>query len=86
VSSLKHNSIQFSVVREDAEAEIELISKYRIESPILVASGGCTAFNISSAFPGICLTLIEPNSSQIELIKKIRCQTYKIEPYKSNFG
>ena len=70
MTSLRHNGIQFAVVREDAEIEIELIKKYRIESPILVASGGCTAFNISSAYPDICLSLMEPNGFQIELIKK----------------
>lgn len=70
MKSLKNNGIQFSVVREDAAIEIELIERYKIKKPVLIASGGCTAFNISSVYADIDLTLIEPNSHQIELIKK----------------
>jgi S-adenosylmethionine-diacylglycerol 3-amino-3-carboxypropyl transferase len=70
VSIPKKNGIQFSVVREDSTVEIELIKHYKIKRPILIASGGCSAFNISSVYPDIDLTLIEPNKLQIELIKK----------------
>ena len=70
VRVLKKNEIQFAVVREDATVEIELFKQYNIIKPILIASGGCTAFNVSSACPNISLTLIEPNKLQIKLIEK----------------
>ena len=45
--------------------------QYNIIKPILIASGGCTAFNVSSACPNISLTLIEPNKLQIKLDIKL---------------
>ena len=65
------NTIQFAVVREDPEVESTLISQLPESSEILlIGSGGCTALTISSRFPTIVQTLLEPNKSQIELINR----------------
>lgn len=70
---LKSNSIQFAVVREDPSIEIELFTKYSIKRPIIIGSGGCTAFALANVFPEMVISLIDPNSAQIKLIKnKIR--------------
>lgn len=67
---LKKNPLQFSVVREDPEVELELFRKFHFKNPILIGSGGCTAFALASQFPKLPIALIEPNSAQIELIRK----------------
>jgi len=70
MEALRQNGIQFAVVREDPMIELELFEKFNIQKPVLIASGGCTAFCISSVFKSMELTLIEPNLHQIDLIKK----------------
>lgn len=67
---LKKNALQFSVVREDPQVELELFHQFNIKKPIFIGSGGCTAFAIASKYPQIPLTLIEPNLAQIKLIKE----------------
>ena len=64
------DKVQFGVVREDPQTELDLISKFSLNSVILIGSGGCTALSIKSQFPDVRLSVIEPNSSQIKLIKK----------------
>lgn len=65
------NKIQFAVVREDPEVESSLVNRLPQSSEILlIASGGCTALTLSARFPSIVQTLIEPNKSQIELVKR----------------
>ena len=85
--SLK-NKILFGAVREDPQIEIELISRFSLNSLILIGSGGCTALSIKSRFPKIRLSIIEPNSAQVKLIKKkikiIKSNTLK--DIKSKFG
>jgi S-adenosylmethionine-diacylglycerol 3-amino-3-carboxypropyl transferase len=70
MSKLKVNKVQFSVVREDPEVEIQLFRKFQIERPVLIGSGGCTAFSLASEFSNLPIMLIEPNPSQIGLIHK----------------
>lgn len=65
------NPIQFAVVREDPEIELNLVSRIPNNGNILlIGSGGCTALSIATCFPSVTQTLIEPNKSQIELIKR----------------
>jgi S-adenosylmethionine-diacylglycerol 3-amino-3-carboxypropyl transferase len=66
---LKKNPIQFSVVREDPIVEISLIRQFKIIKPILIGSGGCTAFALASEFQKMPIALIEPNPAQVKLIK-----------------
>lgn len=69
-NQLKKNKIQFAVVREDSNVELSLIKQFNLKKPILIGSGGCTAFDITCKHPELPITLIEPNSYQINLIKK----------------
>lgn len=69
VAMLKKNPIQFSVVREDPIVEISLIRQFKIIKPILIGSGGCTAFALASEFQKMPIALIEPNPAQVKLIK-----------------
>lgn len=64
------DKVQFGVVREDPQAELDLISKFSLNSVLLIGSGGCTALSIKAEFPDIHLSVIEPNPAQIKLIKK----------------
>ncbi|MGE5084821.1 MAG: DUF3419 family protein [Bacillota bacterium] len=66
---LKKNTVQFAVVREDSDIEINLFEKYSIKNPILIGSGGCTALTLASQYPGMLISLIEPNLAQINLVK-----------------
>lgn len=67
---MKNNPIQFAVVREDPQIEMDLIEKFRLDRATLIGSGGCTAFCLKSFAPHLQITLIEPNPAQIELIKE----------------
>lgn len=70
---MKSNPIQFAVVREDPQIEMDVVEKFRLNRATLIGSGGCTAFCLKALNPELEIALIEPNSSQIELIKeKIR--------------
>lgn len=67
---MKNNSIQFAVVREDAQIEMDLINEFQLSRAILIGSGGCTAFCLKALNPDLVITLVEPNPAQIELIKE----------------
>ncbi len=67
---MKNNTLQFAVVREDPDIECELIKRNsQIKKILLIGSGGCTALTVRLLFPQIEQTLIEPNPTQIQLIK-----------------
>jgi S-adenosylmethionine-diacylglycerol 3-amino-3-carboxypropyl transferase len=85
---MKKNSIQFAVVREDPQIELDIVSKFRLKRATLIGSGGCTAFCLKTMNPDIEISLIEPNTAQIGLIKeKIRAlKTYKKEDLYRKFG
>lgn len=73
LKNLKNNPLQFAVVREDPSIELEVFRRFGIKKPVFIASGGCTALSLAQAYPNLTMTLIEPNLSQISLIKmKIR--------------
>ena len=70
---MKSNPIQFAIVREDPQIEMDIAGKFRLKRAVLIGSGGCTAFCLKAALPEMKIALIEPNPSQIELIEeKIR--------------
>lgn len=65
------NPVQFAVVREDPEIELNLVGRIPDTGEVLlIGSGGCTALSVATRFPRVIQTLIEPNKSQIELIKR----------------
>jgi S-adenosylmethionine-diacylglycerol 3-amino-3-carboxypropyl transferase len=64
------NSIQFAVVREDPQIELEIIEKSEAEKVLLVGSGGCTAFTLTGKLPKVNVTLFDTNPAQLELIRK----------------
>jgi len=66
---LKHNPVQFAVVREDPEVECALFREFDVGQALLISSGGCTALTLASRFPDASLYLVEPNLAQISLIK-----------------
>lgn len=67
---MKGNLIQFAVVREDPQVEMKIVEKFDLERAVLIGSGGCTAFCLKALKPAMEITLIEPNSAQIELIEE----------------
>jgi len=67
---MKNNSIQFAVVREDPQIEIDIVEKFLLNRATLIGSGGCTAFCLKALNPEMEIVLIEPNPAQIELIKE----------------
>ncbi|MDQ3748132.1 MAG: DUF3419 family protein [Acidobacteriota bacterium] len=82
---MKNNSIQFAVVREDPQIEMDIAGKFRLNRATLIGSGGCTAFCLKALKPEMEITLIEPNPSQIELIKE-KIQLLKSEEKEIIFG
>ncbi|WP_058476876.1 DUF3419 family protein [Legionella steigerwaltii] len=67
---VKHNPIQFSVVREDPEIERKVILSSGAKEVLLIASGGCTALSLQAYFPHLKFTLVDPNRAQIQLIQE----------------
>lgn len=67
---MKKNPIQFAVVREDPQIEMDIIRDFNLDRATLIGSGGCTAFCLKALNPSMQITLIEPNAAQIELIRE----------------
>jgi S-adenosylmethionine-diacylglycerol 3-amino-3-carboxypropyl transferase len=67
---MKNNSIQFAVVREDSQIEMDIVNEFELNRATLICSGGCMAFSLKSLNPEIEIALIEPNLAQIELVKE----------------
>lgn len=64
--------INFSIVREDSRLDLEIIKRYFPEdriSMLMVASGGCTAAQLFAQASLQELTLVDPNSAQLGLVK-----------------
>jgi len=80
---MKNNSIQFAVVREDPQIEMDIVNEFLLNRATLIGSGGCTAFCLKALNPDLEITLIEPNPSQIELVKeKIQAlENHEIEKF-----
>jgi S-adenosylmethionine-diacylglycerol 3-amino-3-carboxypropyl transferase len=62
---MRTNPLQFAIVREDPEVECALVERFRPRRVVLVASGGCTGLTLAARFPGLDLTLVDPNPAQI---------------------
>lgn len=67
---MKSNPIQFAVVREDPQIEMDIVSKFQLKRATLIGSGGCTFFCLKAMNPEIEVTLIEPNPAQTKLIEE----------------
>lgn len=67
---MKSNPIQFAVVREDPQIEMDIVSKFQLKRATLIGSGGCTFFCLKAMNPELEITLIEPNPSQVKLIEE----------------
>lgn len=82
------NPIQFAVVREDALIEKELIERFKPKKALIIAGGGCTAFTLSTLFPELKLTLVDPNPAQLQLIarKSQALQRLAMNPHVVNIG
>lgn len=61
--------LQFAVVREDPDVECALVARSGARRVALVASGGCTALTLASRFPGVALTLVDPNPAQLAHVR-----------------
>ena len=66
---MRNNPLQFAVVREDPLIEAELASEQSCDQVLLIASGGCTALTLQTMFPSMSMTLVDPNPSQLELVR-----------------
>lgn len=75
---MKTNPIQFAVVREDPQIEMDIVSQFQLKRATLIGSGGCTFFCLKALNPAIEISLIEPNAAQIALTKA------KIEAFKTS--
>ena len=67
---MRNNPIQFSVTREDPEIEREVLLNKHPQRILTIGSGGCTALDLQLAFPETHFTIVEPNHSQIQLVKQ----------------
>ena len=67
---MKKNPVQFAVVREDPQIEMEIAGNFNLNRAVLIGSGGCTAFCLKAQNPQIQIALIEPNPHQINLVKE----------------
>jgi S-adenosylmethionine-diacylglycerol 3-amino-3-carboxypropyl transferase len=65
-----NNPIQFAIMREDPQIELDALEKRPCEQALLVASGGCTALTIAALKPAMKLTLIDSNSAQLAHVDK----------------
>ncbi|MFG0319721.1 MAG: DUF3419 family protein [Planctomycetota bacterium JB042] len=63
-------TVQFAVVREDAEVDLEVLRRTKARRALLVASGGCTAFEILSRADRTAVTLVDPNPAQLDLVER----------------
>ena len=67
---MRENPVQFAVVREDPLIEIEVLERHHCQTPLLVASGGCTAMSLRAHLPSLAITLLDPNMAQLELVQR----------------
>lgn len=67
---MQDNPIQFAVVREDPLLEARVLRRHPARRLLLIASGGCTALTLASVRPDLKITLLDPNPSQLDLVKR----------------
>lgn len=66
---MRSNPLQFAVVREDPDVECALVERFRPERVTVVASGGCTGLTLAARFPGLAVTMVDPNPAQITHVR-----------------
>ncbi|XXF78010.1 DUF3419 family protein [Myxococcaceae bacterium GXIMD 01537] len=60
---------KFSVVREDAALEVELVRRTSAREVLVVASGGCTALTLRHLFPSLGVTAFDLNPAQLAHVR-----------------
>jgi S-adenosylmethionine-diacylglycerol 3-amino-3-carboxypropyl transferase len=82
---MKHNPIQFAVVREDPLTELTIINRKNIKNVLLIGSGGCTAFSLLCARPTLEVTIFDTNPAQLTLVKN-KAQALSNRTNKTDFN
>ena len=62
--------VKFAVVREDPLLEVELVERLRPRTALLVASGGCTAFELKRRFPEMAIAAFDFNPDQLAHVRR----------------
>jgi len=63
-------SVKFAITREDARLELKLIQHVGAENALLVASGGCSLFDLKHDLPSLGITAFDINPDQISHCKQ----------------
>ncbi|MDP7035869.1 MAG: DUF3419 family protein [Planctomycetota bacterium] len=63
------NPLQFAVVREDPDISCEVIRRFSCRRALVIASGGCTALSLVSAFPDMEVSILDANPAQLQHVK-----------------
>ncbi len=66
---MRDNPLQFAVVREDPDLEIQLVHALGCKRVLLIASGGCTGLSIAGVFPEVEITLLDPSQDQLDHVR-----------------
>ncbi|MDP6931830.1 MAG: DUF3419 family protein [Myxococcota bacterium] len=66
---MRDNPLQFAVVREDPDLEVEVVQSHGCRELLLIASGGCTALTLQAAYPDARITLVDPNPAQLDHVR-----------------
>ncbi len=61
---------KFAVVREDPLLEVRLVERVNPEAVLVVASGGCTAFELKRRYPDLEVSAFDFNPDQLELLRR----------------
>lgn len=86
---MKHNPVQFAVVREDPALERALLDEAVEEgaaAALLIASGGCTALTLACERPDVALTLVDFNPAQLALVERKRAAVARGDRRALNVG
>lgn len=75
---MKHNPVQFAVVREDPLTELAIINQKKAIKALLIGSGGCTALSLLCVKPELEVTIFDTNPAQLALVKdKVKALTLR---------
>ncbi|MCA8955396.1 MAG: DUF3419 family protein [Planctomycetes bacterium] len=78
--------LQFAAVREDPRIEERLLRMADARHVLLVGSGGCTALYLRARFPGLPLTVVEPNPAQVDHLAHKLEALARFDPARFNVG
>lgn len=62
--------LKFAIVREDSELEAELVRRTQARAALVVASGGCTALDLSTHFPALKVVAFDINPAQLAQVEE----------------